>query len=85
MGTSYNLELDIETYVHLKPEKSMNRTSKFYFLTKIPKKEVKGRPIINGNGWPTEKISAFVDDHIKGFVKKPLIRQRHSRFHQETG
>ena len=31
-----------------------------------------GRPIISGNNGPTEKISSFVDEHIKSFV--PLIK-----------
>jgi hypothetical protein len=65
-----NLEIEWETYAHLKPDMSKNRTANFYFLPKIHKKEVKGRPIISGNGCPTEKISAFVDDHIKGYVKR---------------
>ena len=65
-----NLEIDYETYVYLLPHISEVRTSRFYFLPKIHKKEVKGRPIISGNGCPTERISAFVDDHIKDFVKK---------------
>ena len=63
-------EINFETYAHLTPDISKNRTAEFYFLPKIHKKEVKGRPIISGNGCPTEKISAFVDDHIKEYVKK---------------
>jgi len=32
-----------------------SRTARFYFLPKIHKKVVKGRPIVSGNGSPTEK------------------------------
>ncbi len=64
------LEIEWETYTHLKPDNVKNRTANFYFLPKIHKKVVKGRPIISGNGCPTEKLSAFVDDHIKCFVKQ---------------
>ncbi len=64
------LEIEWETYTHLKPDMSKNRTANFYFLRKIHKKEVTGKPIISSNGCPTEKISAFMDDHIKGFVKE---------------
>ncbi len=63
------LEIEWETFIHLKLDISKNRTVNFYFFPKIHKKEVKGRPTISGNGCPTEKISAFVDDHIKGFLK----------------
>ncbi len=66
------LEIEWETFIHLKPDISKNTTANFYILPKIHKKEVKVRPIMNGNGCPTEKISAFVDDHIKGFVKTLL-------------
>ena len=46
------------------------RTAKYYFLPKIHKSTITGRPIISGNQCPTEKISAFVDEHIKIFVPK---------------
>ena len=42
-----------------------------YFLPKIHKEKITARPIISGNNSPTEKISAFVDEHIKMMV--PLI------------
>ena len=61
-------EIDNKTFNFLKPTEESTRTSKFYFLPKIHKKEVKGRPIISGNGCPTENISAFVDEYIKGYV-----------------
>ncbi len=59
------LEIKWENYINLKPDMSKNRTAYFYFHPRIHKKEVIGRPIISSNGCPTEKISAFVDDHIK--------------------
>ena len=61
-----NDEIDNKTFNFLKPTTETTRTAKFYFLPKIHKKEVKGRPIISGNGCPTENISAFVDEYIKG-------------------
>ncbi len=59
-------EIDKKVYEALAP--SNCRTPKFYFLPKIHKKTVVGRPIISGNGCPTEQISAFVDEHIKPYV-----------------
>ena len=46
-------------------------TPAWYFLPKIHKENITGRPIVSGNNSPTEKISAFVDEHIKMMV--PLI------------
>ena len=62
-----NNEIEGDHYDYLLPTNC--RTSKFYFFPKIHKKKVVGRPIISGNGCPTEKISAFVDEHIKEYVK----------------
>ena len=52
------------------------KTSALYLLPKIHKIKKRGefpagRPIISANGSPTERISAFVDDNIKGAV--PLL------------
>ena len=49
------------------------KTSSLYLLPKIhkitkPGEFPKGRPIISANGSPTERISAFVDENIKGAV-----------------
>ena len=46
-------------------------TPAWYFLPKIYKEKITGRPIVSGNNSPTEKISAFVDERIKMMV--PLI------------
>ena len=48
-------------------------TPAWYFLPKIHKEKITWRPI-SGNNSPTEKISAFVDKHIKMMV--PLIQYR---------
>jgi hypothetical protein len=64
-----NKEITESVFQQLSPIGS--RTSRFYFLPKIHKQIVKGRPIISGNGSPTEKISEFVDEHIKHIV--PLL------------
>ncbi len=50
-------ETEWETFTHLTPDMSNNRTANFYLFPKIHKKEVKGRPIISSNGCPTEKKS----------------------------
>ena len=51
------------------------KTASFYLLPKIHKVKTPGefppgRPIISANGCPTERISAFVDENIKGAVPK---------------
>ena len=49
----------------------MNSTAKagrFYLLPKIHKKGCPGRPVISGCNTPTEKISEFVDHHLKPLV-----------------
>ena len=47
------------------------RTSQFYMLPKIHKRLIKppGRPIVSGNGCPTERISQFVDCFLKPIVQ----------------
>ena len=59
-------ELSLANYAVLNPDNS--REARFYFLPKIHKRVIKGRPIISGNGCPTEMISSFVDEHLKQFV-----------------
>ena len=41
----------------------------FYILPKIHKQGNPGRPIISSNGHPTERISEFVDYHLKPLVQ----------------
>ena len=79
-----NEEIDQKIFDSLNPTEP--KTSRFYFLPKIHKPIVKGRPIISGNGCPTEMISAFVDDHLKEYVQKnALLCKRHFRLHKESG
>ena len=61
-----NDEIAQSVYCSLVPKDC--KTPAFYFLPKIHKQNIMGRPIISGNNSPTEKISAFVDEHIKQFV-----------------
>ena len=61
-----NYEIAQSVYRNLVPKDC--KTPAFYFLPKIHKQNITGRPIISGNNSPTEKISAFVDEHIKQFV-----------------
>ena len=44
------------------------RAGKFYLLPKIHKKGCPGRPVITGCNTPTEKISRFVDHHLRPLV-----------------
>ena len=46
------------------------RTSTFYMLQKIHKPGNPGRPIVNSIGSITEKISAFVDSHLKQYTPR---------------
>ena len=48
------------------------KTAKLYLLPKIDKGKIPppGRPIVSGNGCPTEKISKAVDN----FLAPPTIR-----------
>ena len=41
---------------------------RFYILPKVHKEGNPGRPIISGNGTPTERISQYVDYHLKDLV-----------------
>ena len=70
---------ECESNGHIRPEianclRFKNpKTASLYLLPKIHKiKQAgefpKGRPIISANGCPTERISAFVDENIKGIV-----------------
>ena len=47
------------------------KAGRFYLLPKLHKKGCPGRPVISGSGTPTEKISEFVDSHLKPLV--PLV------------
>ena len=60
--------LDGGTFDFLWPRNA--RTSRFYILPKIYNKDILGRPIVSSCGAPTEKISSFVDYHLRPLVKK---------------
>ena len=42
----------------------------FYTLTKIHKPNLAGRPIVSGNGGPTEHVSSFIDSLVQPIAKK---------------
>ena len=58
--------LSIKAHKFLSPTNA--KPARFYLLPKIHKPGNPGRPILSGNGSPTENISLFVDHHIKPLV-----------------
>ena len=71
-----NKEISEETFNYLNPNNHKIRTPVIYVLPKVhkappPGTKFAGRPIISGNGSPTEKISEFVDY----FLLPIVIRQ----------
>ena len=65
----YNDKLiDEKTYKYLTSNPN-SRAGRFYILPKIHKQGNPGRPIISSNGHPTERISEFVDYHLKPLVQ----------------
>lgn len=59
--------IDFDTLEYLKPEEA--KAGRFYLLPKIHKENNPGRPIVSANGHPTEKLSEFVDFHLRPFVE----------------
>jgi hypothetical protein len=45
------------------------KLGRFYLLPKIHKENNPGRPIVSVNDHPTEKISEFIDFHLRPFVE----------------
>ena len=45
------------------------KPGRFYLLPKIHKETIPGRPIVSANGLPTEKISEFIDFHLRPFFE----------------
>ena len=45
------------------------RAGHLYLLSKIHKSGNPGRPIVSANGHPTDRISEFVDFHLKPHVR----------------
>ncbi|XP_033752172.1 uncharacterized protein LOC117335980 [Pecten maximus] len=60
-------DIDADTASFLRPVNALS--GKFYLLPKIHKPGNPGRPIINSIGHPTEKISKFVDFHLRPIVE----------------
>jgi hypothetical protein len=59
--------LDKKTMDYLTPEDP--KPGRFYLLPKIHKENNPGRPIVSVNDHPTEKISEFIDFHLRPFVE----------------
>jgi len=64
--------IDKHTHSLLKPPQSP-RTQRLYFTKKLHQNPPSIRPVVSGCSGPTEKISEFLDHHLK-----PLIPQLHS-------
>ena len=60
--------IEEKTYKYLTSNPNL-RAGRFYILPKIHKQGNPGRPIISSNGHPTERISEFVDYHLKPLVQ----------------
>jgi predicted GIY-YIG superfamily endonuclease len=60
--------IDQQTKNYLSPENP--RAGRFYLLPKIHKQGNPGRPIISGNGHPTERISEYLDHFMRPHVHK---------------
>ena len=58
-----NSHIDKNTFDYLKPDKP--KAGRFYLLPKAHKVSNPGRPIVLGNGHPTEKIPEFIDFHLR--------------------
>ena len=56
-----------KTMEYLTPEDP--KPGRYYLLPKIHKENNPGRPIVSANGHPTEKISEFIDFHLRPFVE----------------
>jgi hypothetical protein len=65
-----NSHIDKNTFDYLKPDKP--KVGRFYLLPKIHKVNNPGRPIVSANGHPTEKISEFVDFHLRPHIEALL-------------
>ncbi|XP_072026492.1 uncharacterized protein [Amphiura filiformis] len=63
-------ELTDKAHAFLSPTDS--KAARFYLLPKIHKPGNPGRPIVSGNGSPTENISLYVDNFIKPLVSQTL-------------
>ena len=65
-----NKHIDEMTFKWLNNSQNPPRILEFYTLTKIHKPNLAGRPIVSGNGGPTECISIFIDPPLQPIAKK---------------
>ena len=65
-----NKHIDETTFKWLNNSQNPPRIPEFYTLTKIHKPNLAGRPIVSGNGGPTERISSFIDSLLQPIAKK---------------
>ena len=65
-----NKHIDETTSKWLNNSQNPPRIPEFYTLTKIHKPNLAGRPIVSGNGGPTERISSFIDSLLQPIAKK---------------
>ena len=69
LGEMYQKDvIDEDTFKYLLPENP--KPGRFYLLPKLHKQGHPGRPIISANGHPTEKISEYIDFHLRPLVEK---------------
>jgi hypothetical protein len=59
--------IDDKTMEYFTPEDP--KPGRFYLLPKIHKENNPGTPIVSANGHPTEKISEFIDFHLRPFIE----------------
>jgi hypothetical protein len=74
-----NSHIDKNTFDYLKPDKP--KAGRFYLLPKIRSKVNNlGKLIVSANGHPTEKISEFVDFHLRHHVEALPSHNERGRF-----
>jgi hypothetical protein len=66
-GIYIYIYIDEKTLKYLIPDSP--KPGRFYLLPKIHKANNPGRPIVSANGHSTEKISEFVDFHLRQHVE----------------
>jgi hypothetical protein len=59
--------IDDTTMEYLTPDD--HKPGRFSLLPKIHKENNPARPIVSANGHPTEKVSEFIDFHLRPFVE----------------
>ena len=66
--------------------KKATNLGKLYLLPKIHKGlcKVPGRRVISNCGTPNEKVSEFLDHHLRPIIKQGVLYKRHRRFFSKT-